>query len=485
MAQISLSGPTPFQARRRARARSWVVRPEVLSLATGLIRAVDIIGVPVAGLVSYYVRYQTLAVEFRHGLTILLGMVVVANVMSIINAYDLSNLRHLRKQLTKAVGGWCVSIAMLLAVVFFDKIADQYSRLWIAHWLILGAFLSVAARVGVAAYLARQQRSGALALNVAIVGCEPFAQQVLRQITWPSDGDVNVVGIFASRLNAADTGIAADATVAGLLRLARKQRIDEIIVQLPERRDGEFGQILRKLGELPVNVNLCPDLSDLALAPRKLTLVQETCLINVFERPLAGWSAVAKRVEDIVLSSLLLLFFLPLMLLIALAIKLDSPGPVFFLQPRWGFNNNPIMMRKFRTMVAAASSDPSVPQARRDDPRITRIGRFLRKTSLDELPQLINVLLGEMSLVGPRPHAIVHNEHYAEIIDGYLRRHRVKPGMTGWAQVNGWRGETSTVEAMNQRVQHDLYYIENWSLRFDLHILIRTLAVGFLHHNAY
>jgi putative colanic acid biosynthesis UDP-glucose lipid carrier transferase len=180
-----------------------------------------------------------------------------------------------------------------------------------------------------------------------------------------------------------------------------------------------------------------------------------------------------------------LLFCLPLMLLVALAIKLEGAGPVFFRQLRFGFNNNPITVLKFRTMVAEAAKDPFARQARRDDPRVTRVGRFLRKTSLDELPQLINVLKGDMSLVGPRPHAIAHNEYYAEIIDGYLRRHRVKPGITGWAQVNGLRGETATVQAMHERVIHDLYYIENWSLRFDLWILLRTLVVGFIHRNAY
>jgi Undecaprenyl-phosphate glucose phosphotransferase len=208
-------------------------------------------------------------------------------------------------------------------------------------------------------------------------------------------------------------------------------------------------------------------------------------MINVFERPLSGWGAVLKRAEDIALSALLLVLFGPLLLLLGLLVRLDSRGPALFRQQRFGFNNNPITVLKFRTMRVNAATDPAVPQARRGDPRITRIGRFLRRTSLDELPQLINVLRGDMSLIGPRPHAIAHNEYYAELIDGYLRRHRVKPGITGWAQVNGWRGETADVEAMHQRVKYDLYYIENWSLRFDVAILLRTLVTGFVHRNAY
>jgi len=483
MAQVSLTGPASLGAHRRIKNGSQIVRHQVFALSIGLLRAIDIMCVPVAGLIAYYARYHSIHVEFRHGLIVLLGMVVVANVMTIAGAYDLVGLRNFRKQLVRVMGGWAVSIAILLAIAFFDRIADQYSRLWIGYWFVLGASLSITARIGVAAYIGARRRAGNLTVNVAIVGDPPFAEHVMRQITWPGEIEVQVVGTFAPRLGG--SGIASDATVAGLLRLARKTHIDEIIVHLPEKRDAEFGAVLRKLGELPVNVNLCPDLSDLPILPRKLTVLQQTFMINVFERPLSGWSSVLKRAEDIVLSALLLLFFLPLMLVIALLIKLDSAGPVLFLQPRFGFNNNTILVRKFRTMYAEAADDPLARQARRNDPRITRIGRFLRKTSLDELPQLINVLKGEMSLIGPRPHAIAHNEYYAEIIDGYLRRHRVKPGMTGWAQVNGLRGETASVEAMHERVKHDLYYIENWSLHFDFLILVRTLIVGFVHRNAY
>jgi Undecaprenyl-phosphate glucose phosphotransferase len=484
MAQLSITRRTPFGTRRKAQDGSRIVRHEVLALSTGLLRALDIAGVPIAGGIAYAVRTQSLAIDFRHGLMLLLGMVVVANIMTIVGAYNVPDLRAWRVQIVRVVGGWTVSIAILLAIAFFDKIADQYSRLWIGYWFVLGTAFSGAARIGVAAYIGRRRRAGSLSINVAIVGHEPFAQQVMEQITWPGDKEVHVVGIFAPRL-CAGNGIAGDATVSGLLRLARKMHIDEIIVHLPEKRDAEFSAVLRKLGELPVNVNLCPDLSDLPISPRKLTVLQETFMINVFERPLPGWAAAAKRAEDIVLSGLLLVFFVPLMLLIALVIKLDSRGPALFRQTRFGFNNNPITVLKFRTMRADAANDPIVPQARRDDPRVTRVGRFLRRTSLDELPQIINVLKGDMSMIGPRPHAVAHNEYYAEMIDGYLNRHRVKPGITGWAQVNGLRGETATIDAMHERVKHDLYYIENWSLGLDLWILLRTLAVGFLHHNAY
>ena len=213
-------------------------------------------------------------------------------------------------------------------------------------------------------------------------------------------------------------------------------------------------------------------------------------MLKLSERPLSGWSVFAKGLEDRILAALLLIALSPLLIAVALAIKLNSRGPVLFRQKRYGFNNNEFSVLKFRTMRETAAPAPAAPaagveQAKREDPRVTAVGKILRRTSLDELPQLVNVVRGEMSLVGPRPHAVAHNEEYASVINEYLSRHRVKPGITGWAQINGFRGETQTLDLMRQRVQHDLYYIENWSVLFDLRILVMTLFVGFIHRNAY
>jgi putative colanic acid biosynthesis UDP-glucose lipid carrier transferase len=239
---------------------------------------------------------------------------------------------------------------------------------------------------------------------------------------------------------------------------------------------------LRDLGTVPVDVKLCLDLPGFTWHGAKSLGVPE---IRIHERPLAGWRMIMKRALDLSVSLALIFILLPLLLFIAVVVKLDSPGPVLFRQRRFGFNKEPITVYKFRTMHRDACADARVSQARRHDPRVTRIGRLLRRTSLDELPQLLNVLGGSMSLVGPRPHAVAHDEQYAPVIDGYLRRHRVKPGITGWAQVNGFRGETDTVEKMEMRVAHDLHYIDHCSLLFDLRILAKTVAVIFNHRNAY
>jgi exopolysaccharide biosynthesis polyprenyl glycosylphosphotransferase len=208
-------------------------------------------------------------------------------------------------------------------------------------------------------------------------------------------------------------------------------------------------------------------------------------LFEVVQRPISGWGTILKAVEDYVLGTLLVVALSPLLLAIAVAIKLDSPGPVFFTQPRLGFNNRTFRIFKFRSMYHRKVPERRVQQASRGDPRVTRVGRFIRRTSLDELPQLFNVLNGTMSLVGPRPHAISHNEDYGARIRGYFARHKVKPGITGWAQINNLRGETETLCKMEARVRHDIYYAENWSLLFDLRILIVTVFVVLFQKSAY
>ena len=261
--------------------------------------------------------------------------------------------------------------------------------------------------------------------------------------------------------------------------------------------------LMAKLRTAPTDITLAPDHVAYRLIDRRVHQFAGLPMITVAERPLGGWSYFVKAIEDRVLAVIAMILFLPAMLVISLLIRLDSPGPALFRQPRYGFNNNIFNVYKFRTMYQGPPPGLAAPppegqaiageaagigglaQATRQDPRVTRIGRFLRRTSLDELPQIFNVLRGEMSMVGPRPHAIAHNEEFAKIIDQYMGRHRVKPGITGWAQINGLRGETDTPEKMERRVQADLYYIENWSIWLDMRILFRTLFVGFVNENAY
>jgi len=236
---------------------------------------------------------------------------------------------------------------------------------------------------------------------------------------------------------------------------------------------------------LPVHVYLGSDLIGYHFPRHHRQLLEGVPVLEIASAPLSGWSGFVKLIEDKVLASILLVLFAPLLLLIGLAIKLDSRGPVLFRQARYGFNNEVIVVYKFRTMYHDRPPEEGVPQARRNDPRVTRVGRLLRRTSLDELPQLLNVIEGDMSMIGPRPHAVEHNEQYAALIGGYYGRHKVKPGITGWAQVNGLRGETQSLEKMAARVEYDVHYIENWSIWFDIKIMMMTALLGWVHKNAF
>jgi Undecaprenyl-phosphate glucose phosphotransferase len=488
MEQASSTAAT-LALRQAHRSRYQQALPgDVVQLVVGFLRAADIAIVPIAALQAFYLRYRTFDFSSELVVLVLLGTAAMVNVMSLLGAYDAGSLLNLRQQMLKVVGAWAAIIVGLLSFVFFGHLTEQVARLWVVYWAGSGILLMFATRHIVRSYIGVQRRMGRLAVNVAVVGPEHLAQKIVRRLTTSEREDINIVGIFHLGAPGSDAGATPAenrGSVAELCNIARKVRIDEIVVAVPEKVDAAFNSVVRRLSTLPTNINLCPDLFDVVTPPRKVKVLSDTLMFNVCERPLAGWASIVKRVEDIVLSSLLLVFFFPLMAIIALLIKLDSKGPVLFKQQRFGFNNDTITVLKFRTMRQDAGGDSAVPQAQQNDPRVTRIGRILRRTSLDELPQLINVLMGDMSLIGPRPHAVAHNEHYAKIIDGYLARHRVRPGITGWAQVNGYRGETKNIELMIQRVKHDLYYIDNWSLRLDIRILLKSVLCGFVHPNAY
>ncbi|MFO1074150.1 MAG: undecaprenyl-phosphate glucose phosphotransferase [Geminicoccaceae bacterium] len=338
---------------------------------------------------------------------------------------------------------------------------------------------------GVAAAWAR----GHLTNRIVLVGAGPQAVHLLQHVR-RGDPALRILGIFderRTRLPPDIEGCPVLGDLDALVGFVRRERVDQVIITLPQSAATRRLACLEQLRSLPVHVRLCPDLPALETSPRGITDLAGLPLLRIYDRPLAGWAGLIKRLEDRLLAGVLLVLLAPLMLLTALAIRLESRGPALYRQERYGFDNRPIRVLKFRTMFVERCDPPdgAVTPARRGDPRVTGLGRILRSTSIDELPQLINVLRGEMSLVGPRPHASRQNEQFANLIDGYLARHRVKPGITGWAQVHGLRGEVDTLAKMQERVRYDLFYIENWSLQLDLRIILRTFLVGFSHPNAY
>jgi Undecaprenyl-phosphate glucose phosphotransferase len=301
------------------------------------------------------------------------------------------------------------------------------------------------------------------------------------------------VGVFDDRNDERSpthcAGFAKLGTVDDFVEFARRTRIDLVIFSLPISAENRILAMLKKLWVLPVDIRLSAHSNKLRFRPRSYSYIGTVPVLDVFDRPIADWDVVMKWLFDKIVGGLMLLAALPVMAVIAIAIKLDSRGPVLFKQKRYGFNNDLIEVYKFRSMYVEATDATASKLVTKDDPRVTRIGRFIRKASLDELPQLFNVVFkGNLSLVGPRPHAVnakAAARLYDEAVDGYFARHRVKPGVTGWAQINGWRGETDTQEKIQKRVEYDLYYIENWSVLFDLYIVMMTPFALLKSENAY
>jgi Undecaprenyl-phosphate glucose phosphotransferase len=356
-----------------------------------------------------------------------------------------------------------------------------------------GLALLTVERLAVAIIVRRLSQQGKLDRRTVIVGGGVLADPVLRELAAQDDGDLRILGIFDDRTDTRSPDMVAGypklGTVDDLVDFARHTRIDLVIFTLPISAEARLLQMLRKLWVLPIDIRLAAHTNKLRFRPRSYSYIGAVPVIDVFDKPIADWDVVLKNVFDKVVGAFCVLALSPVMGLIALAVKLDSHGPLLFKQRRHGFNNEVIEVYKFRSMYTNQLDHQALKQVSRDDPRVTRVGRIIRKTSLDELPQLFNVVFeGNLSLVGPRPHALASraaDQLYDEVVDGYFARHRVKPGITGWAQINGWRGETDTQEKIQKRVEHDLYYIENWSILFDVYILAITPFALIKAENAY
>jgi len=377
----------------------------------------------------------------------------------------------------------CLAMLILLFLLYLLKVSQQYSRAWMVTWLVLTYMCLLAERMILRLYTRALVAEGRLAQRIAVCG----SRQICASVRDYLDGNpkVRIVGVFDDRREA--LGSAAGVSDGGLdelIALGQKTAIDRIIIALPAKDVERINRVLDELSILPNEIDFCPEFVKLPLPSRATHNIGRLPLFEVLSWSLRPEDYFLKAVVDYVLGSIALIVLLPVFAAIAIAIKLDSAGPVFFIQRRHGYNHQVIRVYKFRSMTVC-EDDGVIEQARKNDRRVTRVGRFLRRTSLDELPQLINVLKGEMSLVGPRPHALVHNELYNKQVERYANRHRVKPGITGWAQVKGWRGETADNEQMRKRIEHDLWYIENWSLALDFAIMARTLLISWRHPRAY
>jgi Undecaprenyl-phosphate glucose phosphotransferase len=465
--------------------------PIVLAGTVRLIEAALIMLVGVALYFGYVVPGNGFALYY---IGAIVGIAVLALVaFQVADIYQVQAFRGHEKQYMRLASAWSVVFLTAIGISFFAKAGDQFSRAWLGSFYVIGLLTLILFRRCLFLLVRHWTREGRLDRRTVIVGADKTGEALLQALAAQRDSDVHVIGAFDDRTDSRSlptvNGVPNLGSIDDIVEFARKTRVDLVIFSLPIAAEGRILHMLKKLWVLPVDIRLSAHSNKLRFRPRSYSYIGNVPVIDVFDRPIADWDVVMKWLFDKVVGTLALICLSPLMLLVALAIKLDSKGPVFFKQRRYGFNNELIEIYKFRSMYTEHADATASRLVTRNDPRVTRIGRFIRKTSIDELPQLLNVVfVGNLSLVGPRPHAVNAKaaEHlYDEAVDGYFARHRVKPGITGWAQIHGWRGETDSKEKIQRRVEHDLYYIENWSLLLDLSILFKTPFALLKSENAY
>ncbi|MBV8471845.1 MAG: undecaprenyl-phosphate glucose phosphotransferase [Hyphomicrobiales bacterium] len=495
--------PNPDQVRPIGRGNIEALRrlaaepvPPAISrvVVAGVVRAIECGLIVVTG-VAAYLAYVVRNVGQQPGYLPVIAAVAALSVVTFqsLQCYTLPALRNLARQLLRVASGWAVVFLAVFAAMFFLKVDGAVSRVWMASWFTLGLVAFALERAALARFLTSLARTGRLQQRAVVVGGGEIGAELLRALSKSADSEIKMLGVFDDRGDdrapEAVEGCPKLGNVDDLVDFARATRIDLVIFALPITAEQRILQMLRKLWVLPIDIRLAAHANRLRFRPRSYSYVGQVPVLDLFDKPIADWDVVIKLAFDKIVGALALIALSPVLALTALAIKLDSPGPVFFRQKRYGFNNELIEVFKFRSMYADKLDHTAAKLVTRGDPRVTRVGRFIRKTSIDELPQLINVVFkGDLSLVGPRPHAVhakAADRQYDEVVDGYFARHRVKPGITGWAQVNGWRGETDTQEKIQQRVEHDLYYIENWSILLDLYILAITPGSLLKTNNAF
>jgi putative colanic acid biosynthesis UDP-glucose lipid carrier transferase len=462
---------------------------EHASIVDAVHRFLDLFAVVAGALIANHLRFGGLALDTLQKEALVLGVVFAFVAFRWFNLYHSWRGVGLVVEFRRLTIAWLSVFAALTVVAFALQLGDSYSRLWAGGWWLSTWLLLLGIRLAARLALRWFRYGGGNQRRVVLVGATDLSARVIHQLRDLRWIGLRVVGVFSDTSRGPDDAVFEGVPVWGEIRevvhYARTANVDQVWFCLPLRDEDQMQQLFMELQDTTVDVRLVPDIFGFNLLNHSLTDVAGIPVINLSESPLQGGSRLVKEVEDRVLALAILVLVSPLMLLIAVGVKVSSPGPVLFKQLRHGWDGKPIEVWKFRTMRAHEDPEGSVPQARRGDARITQVGAFLRRTSLDELPQFVNVLQGRMSIVGPRPHAIVHNEKYRKVVDRYMLRHKVKPGITGWAQVNGLRGETQTVDQMRERVEYDLYYINNWSLWFDLKIIVMTFVKGFVHKNAY
>ena len=427
---------------------------------------------------AFWLRFGYVETSFNYQSLSIIHVFLVLGASGIMGVYQSWRGRSLSFYLGSVIFSWLISFTLLVAFLVMTKSTEQYSRLWLGSWIVSSMSLSILYRVLVTVFLRSIRIRGRNSKRVLVIGRGRNFESIIQDM-----GHRNEWGYRLDVCLNYDQVSEASALVEK--QLLKDDDFDECWLCLPLKDSGIIEEVMFALRFHTMDIRYMPGLRDVELLNHRVTPIAGFYSLDLSCSPLNEWTSVIKRTEDVVLSLVAILITSPVMLVIACLVKITSEGPVLFKQRRLGVNGEPIDVYKFRTMHVHSETDGRVTQAIRNDHRLTSIGGFLRRSSLDELPQFLNVLKGNMSVVGPRPHALAHNEQYKTLVDSYMKRHKVKPGITGLAQVNGFRGETDTLAKMQKRVEMDLRYINSWSVSLDLKIIVLTVLKGFSDTNAY
>lgn len=482
------SGLSPLALQVAAGLRQSVISPAVVGGATRLADLTILTVLGLAGMAAGGVdMLSTTAL-----LPILSALVLTAAFFQAADCYQIPVMRQVLGHGARIAVAWTLVFLTLYMIKSVGNFMRGLDEAVLLVWYGSGLAALLVARMVVSAFVRRWTRDGRLERRAVIVGGGQTAADLIHEIENQPNNDIRICGLFDDRKSARSPDVVAGypklGTVTDLVEFARIARIDMLIVTIPLRAEKRLLEFLKTLWVLPVDIRLSAHTDKVTFRDRASSFIGTVPFVDVVEKPMADWDAIAKRTFDLVVAAGALVLLSPVMIATAIAIRLDSKGPILFRQKRYGFNNEVIDVLKFRSMYHEMADPAAKKVVTKNDPRVTRVGRFIRRTSIDELPQLINVLRGDLSLVGPRPHAVnahTNEKLWDEVVDGYFARHKVKPGVTGWAQINGWRGEVDTAEKIQKRVEHDIYYIENWSILFDIKILIATPFALLNTDNAY
>ncbi|CAN5915353.1 undecaprenyl-phosphate glucose phosphotransferase [soil metagenome] len=446
------------------------------------LRAGDLVLFVTSGILAFTLRFGSLEMGTDYVHTLTRGVLFAVIVFNGSSLYRCWRGRAFAAELFKLGTLWPLMFCLMAVYALATRDGQDTSRLWWASWFglsIAGALLLRVAVNAAVRWTSGQRRDARVAV---VVGANPEAQRLVDAIRSDDSCGIEVRGWFATHADRSElTGAPMLGRLDNLGAYVESRGVDLVWLALPMRDQTKISYALSQLKHSTADIKLLPDLFGLHLLNHSVEEIAGLPVITLQQTPLHGASRAIKEIEDLVLSALIVAMISPLMLAIAIAVKLSSPGPVFYRQERVSWNNKKFYMLKFRSMPTDAEQKTGAVWARAGESRSTKVGAFLRKTSLDELPQFLNVLMGDMSIVGPRPERPIFVEQFKNEIPSYMKKHMVKAGITGWAQVNGWRGSTD----LGKRIECDIQYIENWSLSFDLKIIVLTLFKGFINKNAY